>query len=151
MSDGTSSIDPIGEIHLVVPDHGQAVAAGHVAQLHVDIGVSFAELAYQPGQQVNDGGLTGGDDHLAAVQVAFHLPIEACVQRFQTLDQRPRHLVKLLAFAGHVDARAVALEQHRVQFPLQCADLQADGRLAQKELFGGVGHLAALGHRAECA
>jgi hypothetical protein len=115
----------------------------------VDVGVPFAELADQRRQQVNDRGLARGDDHLAAVQVALHLAVEAHVQRFQAIDQGPGHFVEFLAFAGHVDARAVAFEQHGVQFPLQRADLQADGRLAEKQLFGGIGHLAALGHGAK--
>ena len=48
-----------------------------------------------------------------------------------------------------MNARAVPLEQHRVEFALERPYLQADGGLAQEQLLRGIGHLAALGHRAE--
>ena len=138
-----------GKIDLVVPDHGQAITAGHVSELNVNVRVTFPEMLHQARQQVDDGGLAGRDHHFAAVQVTFHLAVEAGVQAFQPFDQGPGHFMQFLAFPGHVDSRAMPFEQYGVQFPLQRTDLQADGRLAEEQLFGGIGHLAAFGHGAK--
>ena len=138
------------EIHLVLADHRQSVPARHVAQLHVDAGIAFAKSRHQLGHDVYDGGFAGRDHHLAGFKVAPNFFFKAFTQRIHALDQGPGHIQELEAIGRKLDTWSAAFEQHGFKFVFKRLDLEAHGRLAEKQLIGRIGHLAVAGHGTKC-
>jgi hypothetical protein len=76
--------------------------------------------------------LPGREPAQAGAEIAF--------QAVEPVDQRSRQFVQGLALARQVQAPAMAFEQRDAQFALQRAQLQTDGRLAEKDGFGRARH-----------
>ena len=127
------------QVHRIRAQQVGAVGGDRVVQGQAHFRVLAPEVLHDLGQQVEDGGTVGGDVEFAHVQAADLLP-EDRIQPVDPLDQRLRQLIEHLAFRAGRQPAADALEQGDAQLPLECLQLQGDGRLADEQGLGRPRH-----------
>ena len=111
------------EIRLVRPQHRHAVGAGDVVQPDTGARVLIGKLLEILRQDVEDGGLAGGDVEEAAVEIAAAFG-KRVPQRVHALHQGQGDFQQGLSIRRQPDLGPTALEQHGVEFPLQRLYLQ---------------------------
>ena len=115
----------------------------------MNIGVAFAESGYQFRQDIDDGRFACGNNNFAGIQAAANFFFESVVDGVYAFDQWLSHVKELYPLWRKLNVRATPLEQDGLKFLLERLDLQADGRLAEVQLFGRGDHFAVARHRAK--
>ena len=93
-------------------------------------------------------GRTGEADGQPATLAARHL-VHVRLQRLQPLQLPARQGQQFAASCGELHALGMALEQRGTDFGFEAADLLAQWRLRQAQLFGRARDVAGVSHRHE--